>query len=100
MHNMENTHINSQLMSVWGVPVGSVVKNSLANAWDTGSIPGSGRSPGEGNSNPLMNCEGFRNHANVILGEKLVNASGGKFDHMNEKVNKFYTAYCGGSQIR
>jgi len=54
MHNMENTHINSQLMSVWGVPVGSVVKNSLANAWDTGSIPGSGRSPGEGNSNPLQ----------------------------------------------
>ena len=51
---MENTHINSQLMSVWGVPVGSVVKNSLANAWDTGSIPGSGRSPGEGNSNPLQ----------------------------------------------
>ena len=41
-------------MSVWGVPVGSVVKNSLANAWDTGSIPGSGRSPGEGNSNPLQ----------------------------------------------
>ena len=53
MHNMENTHINSQLMSVWGVPVGSVVKNSLANAWDTGSIPGSGRSHGEGNGNPL-----------------------------------------------
>ena len=49
---------------------------------------------------PALNCEGFRNHANVILGEKLVIASGGKFDHMNEKVNKFNTAHCGGSQIR
>ena len=30
-----------------------VVKNLAANAGDTGSIPGSGRSPGEGNGNPL-----------------------------------------------
>ena len=35
------------------VPNGSVVKNSPANARDVGSIPGSGRSPGEGNGNPL-----------------------------------------------
>ena len=35
-----------------------VVKNLLANARDirdAGSIPGSGRSPGEGNGNPLQN---------------------------------------------
>ena len=34
-----------------------VVKNSPANAGDTGDvgwIPGSGRSPGEGNGNPLQ----------------------------------------------
>ena len=34
-----------------------MVKNSLANAGDTkdmGSIPGSGRSPGVGNGNPLQ----------------------------------------------
>ena len=34
-----------------------VVKNTPANARDikdTGSIPGSGRSPGEGNGNPLQ----------------------------------------------
>ena len=34
-----------------------VVKNPLANAGDLtdkGSIPGSGRSPGEGNGNPLQ----------------------------------------------
>ena len=32
---------------------GSVVKNPPANAGDVGSIPGSRRSPGEGNGNPL-----------------------------------------------
>ena len=32
---------------------GSVVKNLPANAGDTGSVPGSGRFPGEGNGNPL-----------------------------------------------
>ena len=32
----------------------SVVKNSLANAGDVGSVPGLGRSPGEGNGNPLQ----------------------------------------------
>ena len=35
-------------------PVGSVVKNLPVNAGDTGSIPGSGRSPGVGNGNPLQ----------------------------------------------
>ena len=30
-----------------------MVKNSLVNAGDSGSIPGSGRSPREGNGNPL-----------------------------------------------
>ena len=34
-------------------PNGAVVKNPPANAGDTGSIPGSRRSPGEGNGNPL-----------------------------------------------
>ena len=31
-----------------------MAKNLLANAGDRGSIPGSGRSPGEGNSIPLQ----------------------------------------------
>ena len=35
-------------------PGGSVVKNPLANAGDVGLIPESGRSPGEGNGNPLQ----------------------------------------------
>ena len=37
-----------------GFPGGSVVKNPLANAGDTGSISGSGRSPREGNGKPLQ----------------------------------------------
>ena len=37
-----------------GFPGGSVVKNPPANAGDTGSIPGLGRSPGGGHSNPLQ----------------------------------------------
>ena len=40
-----------------GFPGGSAVKNPPANAGDTRdvvSIPGSGRSPGEGNGNPLQ----------------------------------------------
>ena len=40
--------------SILGFPGGSVVKNLPGNAGDVGSIPGSGRSPGEGNGNPLQ----------------------------------------------
>ena len=45
------------LTSYLGFPGGSVVKNLPANAAearDTGSIPGLGRSPGGGNGNPLQ----------------------------------------------
>ena len=35
-------------------PGGSVVKNPLANAEDSGLIPGPGRSPGGGNGNRLQ----------------------------------------------
>ena len=37
-----------------GFPGGSEGKASARNAGDPGSIPGSGRSPGEGNRNPLQ----------------------------------------------
>ena len=37
------------------LPDGSVVKNPPTNAEDAGSILGLGRSPGEGNGNPLQN---------------------------------------------
>ena len=38
----------------WGFPHSSVRKESACNAGDPGSIPGSGRSPAEGNGNPLQ----------------------------------------------
>ena len=37
-----------------GFPGCSEVKASACNAGDWGSIPGLGRSPGEGNGNPLQ----------------------------------------------
>ena len=37
-----------------GFPGGSEVKVSACNSGDLGSIPGSGRSPGKGNDNPLQ----------------------------------------------
>ena len=38
----------------WGFPDSSVAKESTCNAGDPSSIPGSGRSPREGNGNPLQ----------------------------------------------
>ena len=37
-----------------GLPDGSAGEESACNAGDTGSVPGSGRSPGGGNGNPLQ----------------------------------------------
>jgi len=37
-----------------GFPGGSNSKKSARNVGDIGSIPGSGRYPGEGNNNPLQ----------------------------------------------
>ena len=37
-----------------GFPGGSAVKNPPASARDVDSIPGTGRSPGEGNGDPLQ----------------------------------------------
>ena len=38
---------------IW-LRVAQAIKNPPANAGDPGSMPGSGRSPGEGNGNPLQ----------------------------------------------
>ena len=40
--------------TVFGSLGSSVVKNLPVNAGDLSSVPGSGRSPGEGNGNPLQ----------------------------------------------
>ena len=41
-------------MILEGFPGGSVVKNLPVNAGDVGLNPGWGKSPGEGNGNPLQ----------------------------------------------
>ena len=46
-------HLGSLLIDL-GFPGSSEVKASASNAGDPGSIPGLGRSPGEGNGNPLQ----------------------------------------------
>ena len=46
--------IKGLLILVQGFPGGSEVKASACNAGDLGLIPGWGRSPGEGNGNPLQ----------------------------------------------
>ena len=48
------TSYNRSCSIARGFPGGSEVKASACNAGDLGSIPGSGRSPGEGNGNPLQ----------------------------------------------
>ena len=52
-------HFEISLAEHWsnlqmGFPGGSEVKVSACNVGDLGSTPGSGRSPGEGNGNPLQ----------------------------------------------
>ena len=49
-----------------GFPGGSAVKESACNAGDLGLIPGLGRSPGEGNGNPLQ-YSGLENSMDCIV---------------------------------
>ena len=48
-----------------GFPGGSAGKESTCNAWDLGSIPGLGRSPGDGNGYPLQ-YSGLENSMDYI----------------------------------
>ena len=47
-------YLRHGFVSTRDFPGGSEGKASAYNAGDLGSIPGSGRSPGEGNGNPLQ----------------------------------------------
>ena len=58
---LDETHVGIKLLGeisvtsdMQGFPGGSEVKASASNAGDPGLIPVSGRSPGEGNGNPLQ----------------------------------------------
>jgi len=66
-----------------------VVKNPPANVEVSGSIPGSGRSPGEGNSNPLQySCLGNPKDR----GDWLATVHGGhKESDIIERLNSYTT---------
>ena len=51
--NRYMTRVLTVISTKWSFPDDSDGKESACNAGDMGSILGSGRSPGEGNSNPL-----------------------------------------------
>ena len=46
--------LHASVQFSWGFPGSTEVKNPPANATDAGWIPGSGRSPEEGNGNPCQ----------------------------------------------
>ena len=56
------------LVYVRDFPGCSVVKNQPANAGNTGSIPGSGRSPGEGNGYLLVSLPGESHEQRSLVG--------------------------------
>ena len=58
--------LNSVIGVNWGFSGGSDGKASARNAGDLGSIPGSGRSPGEGKGYPFQ-CSGLENSTDCIV---------------------------------
>ena len=54
LQSMGSQRVGHDLAAKWTSLVAQMVKASAYNGGDTGSIPGSGRSPGEGNGNPLQ----------------------------------------------
>ena len=54
------------IMFKMGFPCGSAGKESACNVGDLGSIPGLGRSPGEGKGYPLQYC-GLENSMDCIV---------------------------------
>ena len=50
----QNFQFFSEILKTLGSPGGLQGKESACNSGDPGLIPGLGRSPGEGNGNPLL----------------------------------------------
>ena len=53
-HDPSSPNLSFLRVSLKGIPGSSAGKESTCNAGDPGSIPGSGRSVGEGNRDPLQ----------------------------------------------
>ena len=63
---MTYTNIHTHICIRQGFPGGSVDKESVCNGEDLGSIPGLGRSPGEGKGYPLQ-YPGLENSMDCIV---------------------------------
>ena len=77
-----------------GFPGGSAVKNLPADVGNAGSIPGSGRSPGEGKGNPIKySCLG--NPMDRVGWRATVHgvASGSDTPGLNNNNNNIYYYY-------
>ena len=61
-------------MYAMGFPCGSAGKESACNVGDLGLIPGLGKSPGDGKSNPL-HCSGLENSIDYTVHGKRVTKS-------------------------
>ena len=66
---MASEHFEDSYQVLRVFPGGSVGKESICNEGGLGSIPGLGRSPGEGNSNPLQ-YSGLENPMDYPWGRK------------------------------
>ena len=67
---------------MWGFSSGSAGKESVCNAGDLGSIPGLGRSPGEGNGY-LLQHSGLENSMDCIVhGVQRVGHDSATFTHV------------------
>ena len=63
-----NWEVAINIYTLLGFPGGSAGKESACNAGGLGSIPGLGRSPGEGNSYPLQ-YSGLENSMDCMVHE-------------------------------
>ena len=54
LEEMQTIHYHMDIITAGGFPGSSAGKESTCNAGDSSLIPGLGRSPGEGNGNPLQ----------------------------------------------
>ena len=79
-----------------GFPCGSAGKESICNVGDLGSIPGLGRSPGEGKGYSLQ-YSGLENSMDCIVyrvAESQTQLS--NFDFLKERTNFFFPLGSGG----